>query len=174
MWVFGYGSLIWDGWEKKYCCLRRVVAELPGFRRAFNKASIKNWGTKDRPGPTLNLEADSSASCKGIAFEFPEDKHSEVFAYLKKREGGFEFSEQNVTLEDGNTVHALFPVYSGKNLLRGKSLIELAAMAKQAVGDCGRCVDYITNIFVKLAELGIKDRAVEEFRRALDQTSRDP
>jgi len=47
-------------------------------------------------------------------------------------------------------------------------------MAKQPVGDCGRCADYITNIFAKLAELGIKDRAVEEIRRALDQTSQAP
>jgi cation transport protein ChaC len=42
MWVFGYGSLIWDGWENSYGCLRKCVAVLNGYRRTFNKASTKN------------------------------------------------------------------------------------------------------------------------------------
>lgn len=39
MWVFGYGSLMWDGWEQEFGCLRRCVAVLKGYRRTFNKAS---------------------------------------------------------------------------------------------------------------------------------------
>lgn len=46
MWVFGYGSLIWGGWENSFDCRQRVSAELPGFRRAFNKPSVRNWGGK--------------------------------------------------------------------------------------------------------------------------------
>jgi hypothetical protein len=86
MWVFGYGSLMWDNWETAHGCLRHVVAVLPGLRRTFNKASVDHWGTKDKPCPTLNLAAEPSASCKGVAFEFPEEKRGEVLDYLTQRE----------------------------------------------------------------------------------------
>ena len=55
MWIFGYGSLLWDHWERAYGCRRTVTADLAGFRREFNKASVENWGTKQCPAPTLNL-----------------------------------------------------------------------------------------------------------------------
>jgi cation transport regulator ChaC len=38
MWVSGYGSLMWDGWEKLNGT-RDDGAVLRGFRRSFNKAS---------------------------------------------------------------------------------------------------------------------------------------
>jgi cation transport protein ChaC len=86
MWVFGYGSLMWDGWETRRGCLRRVIAELQGYVRSFNKLSVRNWGSRTYPGPTLNLIA-STSSCRGIAFEFPEERRAEVLAYLIQREG---------------------------------------------------------------------------------------
>ena len=75
MWVFGYGSLMWDGWEKGFGCLRRSVVTLQGYGRTFNKASMKNRGTKHAPCPTLNLEKIEVGTCKGMAFEFPHDIH---------------------------------------------------------------------------------------------------
>jgi len=55
VWVFGYGSLITDGWEVRHNCLGRHIADLAGYCRVFNKASVRNWGTKTAPGLTLNL-----------------------------------------------------------------------------------------------------------------------
>ena len=37
MWIFGYGSLMWDGWESEFVCQERAMATLSGYRRAFNK-----------------------------------------------------------------------------------------------------------------------------------------
>jgi glutathione-specific gamma-glutamylcyclotransferase len=87
MWVFGYGSLMWDGWENSYGCVRKCVAVLNGYRRTFNKASTKNRGSKKAPCPTLNLEKDVAGSCKGMAFEFPDAQAGGVLAYLATREG---------------------------------------------------------------------------------------
>jgi cation transport protein ChaC len=168
MWVFGYGSLAWDNWTAEFGCLRRIVAELPGFRRTFDKGSVKNWGSTDNPCPTLNLAADPSRTCKGVAFEFPEEKRKEVIEYLKKREGkGFRLQLTELRLGTGDRVSAVVPIYSGKNLLDGRSSAELAAMVRVAQGDNGKCIDYARNIAMKLADLGIDDPDVDEFWHAL-------
>src|SRR5438477_10596648 len=91
VWVFGYGSLIWDGWQNKggRRCLRSAWAELHGYRRIFNKRSVRNWGTRAMPCPTLNLEEANLACCRGMAFEFAHDAWfiSEMLLYLQRREG---------------------------------------------------------------------------------------
>jgi glutathione-specific gamma-glutamylcyclotransferase len=175
MWVFGYGSLMWDGWEAGYDCVRRVVATLPGFRRVFNKASVKNWGTRENPGPTLNVVADSSASCTGFAFEFPEQQGSKVLAYLKQWEGkGFRFDGRRVRLDESGTwVEAMVPIYSGGNVLIGKTTGQLARMARLAAGTKGPSIDYVRNVAAKLSRLEIDDAAVEEFFTAIEQDGAD-
>lgn len=80
VWAFGYGSLMWDGWEARLSCLDKLVATLPGYRRAFNKLSQRNWGTKAAPCPTLNLQADPTATCRGMAFAFPAASKDELLA----------------------------------------------------------------------------------------------
>src|SRR4030095_13044058 len=61
MWVFGYGSLMWDGGEVEFGAARRERATLSGVRREFNKASWKNWGTRAVPAPTLGLVEEERA-----------------------------------------------------------------------------------------------------------------
>lgn len=170
MWVFAYGSLMWDRWEINADRIRSVAADLAGFRRAFNKASVKNWGSVNNPCPTLNLVADPSRSCKGIAFEFPDERRQEVIDYLQKREGkGFNLNEKELRLDNGDRVDAIVLIYSGKNLLNGKSCTELAAMARTAEGESGKCIDYARELITKLDDLGIDDPDIDEFWRALKQ-----
>ena len=75
MWVFGYGSLMVDGWEAQHGCIRRSRATLRGFSRAFDKASTESRGSRQHPAPTLRLVV-SDGDCQGIAFEFPESARS--------------------------------------------------------------------------------------------------
>ena len=99
MWVFGYGSLMLDGWETQRGCTRRVLADLPDYCRVFNKASVKNWGTKRTPCPTLNLLKVADGVCRGVAFEFPDSQKQELLAYLADREGkAFPLHEMPVRL----------------------------------------------------------------------------
>lgn len=86
-----------DGWENSYGCTRRVVADLPGHRRVFNKASIERWGAKIAPGPTLNLVTVPYELCRGMAYQFSMANDPSVRAYLKKREGqGFPLREHTI------------------------------------------------------------------------------
>jgi len=164
MWVFGYGSLMWDGWETQYGCTRRVLADLPGYCRVFNKASVKNWGTKSAPCPTLNISKVADGVCRGVVFEFPNDQKQKLLAYLADREGKtFQLREVTVQLDGHTGISALVPFYEGKNVIVGKTLEEAASMVAPASGTCGSCLAYIRGIAEKLSELGIHDPVVAEF-----------
>jgi glutathione-specific gamma-glutamylcyclotransferase len=169
MWVFGYGSLMWDGWEAKRGCTRRVVADLPGFCRRFNKASVRNWGTESAPGPTLNLSKAAAGICRGIAFEFPDTQKAEILSYLEEREGkGFLLHERLVRIDGQSEVSAFVPLYNGKNVIEGKTVEEVAEMVLAASGTEGACFDYVNGIAEKLSALGIGDPAVTELWRAVN------
>lgn len=163
MWVFGYGSLMWDGWETQYGCTQRVLANLPGYSRMFNKASIKNWGTKETPGPTLNLSVLPASTCQGVAFEFPDSEKEQIFSYLKKREGKeFPLHEIYVYLEGKSEKSAFVSLYTGLNVIKEKSLDDIAAMVLAASGTNGTCFDYVKGIAKQLSDLKINDPVVTE------------
>jgi len=168
--VFGYGSLMWDGWEQSWGCKSKTKATLKGLRRSFNKLSVKNWGTKNRPGLTLNLEPDDAGSCcEGVLFEFPLEKSDEVMSYLKGREGkGFEYREATVETEDGTSTTAFVPFYVGKNIIAEKDIDKLAEIVRIAEGESGTCIDYVRGIAQKLEEMGIEDLAVKDLKERLD------
>ena len=162
MWIFGYGSLMWDNWESSYGCLQKCPAVVKGYRRTFNKASTKNRGTKDDPCPTLNLEQDATGECKGMAFSFPDQSSGDVLGYLAKREGkNFQLELLTVWLEDGTQVQAYVPVYHGTNLISA-TLKEKASMVRKAKGTESSGEDYVREIAELLAKLRIDDPAVKE------------
>jgi cation transport protein ChaC len=168
LWVFGYGSLMWDDWEKPFGCRNRTVATLPGYRRSFSKLSVANWGTKAAPCPTLNLQADASASCKGMAFAFPASNSATVLAYLGKREGGFEIKPLRVRIDDGTEIQAFVPLYFGKNLRTDLSVEQQVSMIRAARGTSGPGAAYVQGIAAQLKALGIDDPAVRDLWSALE------
>lgn len=164
MWVFGYGSLMWANWETELGCIRKVLADLPDYCRVFNKASVRNWGSKEAPCPTLNLSKVVGGACRGFAFEFPDAKKTAVLDYLIKREGKtFQLREMSVHLKDQTQVSAFVPLYEGRNVIEGKSLEKVASMVAAASGTEGNCLAYVNGIAEKLTALGIYDPAVTDF-----------
>lgn len=166
MWVFGYGSLMWDGWEKSYGATRSSSASLVGFHRDFNKASTSNWGSSTDRGPTLGLTPDATANCEGIAFEFPDATRDKLVDDLRKREGpSFDLRELDVDLQSGERVKALVPVNdpTKRTYIGNLSLAERAQMCKRARGSSGACVSYVENIHDQLRKMGIVDPAVNDF-----------
>jgi cation transport protein ChaC len=169
MWIFGYGSLMSDGWEERFGCVRRSTAELLGYRRTFNKASTKNRGSSEVPCPTLNLEKVEGGVCKGIAFNFPPTRDAVVREYLAKREGK-EFPLEVVTIrvDDGSEVQAYVPIYHGKNIVAGGAQ-QKAVMVTRAEGTKGSCRNYVKDTAELLAKLGIEDSAVSELWKAVQK-----
>jgi cation transport regulator ChaC len=105
--------------------------------------------------------ASTSGSCRGIAFEFPADRASDVRAYLDRREGtGFTFHLLSLRLDDGTGVDALVPIYQGKNILAVKDMTKLVAMIGSAKGREGSGVEYVRGVASELARAGIDDPMV--------------
>jgi len=168
MWVFGYGSLMWDGWEIKLGCSQKLPGEVQGYQRTFNKASIENWGSKRAPCPTLNLKRVNGAICRGIAFEFSNGNKSKTFDYLKRREGKyFTFPELPVRLDNGTEITAHVPIYNGNNYVIAQSEQEIASIVQRAQGKNGSCLKYIQGIANELTKLGIHDAVVNRLWRII-------
>lgn len=162
MWIFGYGSLMEDGWEKEFACLRRVRAALADYERSFSKASTLNWGSKANPAPTLRVIPREGAVCCGIAFEFEASREDAVIAYLSKREGqNFWRRQVELTLDAGQVVQGYCFFYEGKNLIQAVSIEEVAAMVLRAHGKDGSALDYLRNTKDAIGRIGFRDAAVE-------------
>lgn len=161
---------MWGSWEDAYGCTRRVLADLAGYRRTFNKASVDRWGSQQSPCPTLNVEEVGAGFCRGIAFQFPEEKKDAILAYLREREGNhFALREMQISLDTGAIVSAFVPLYQGKNVIHSANVAETAEMVWSAKGRKGPCINYVKRLFDKLSELGISDPVVVEFMDAVEQ-----
>ncbi len=170
VWIFVYGSLMSEGWEKEFGGNLVGKATIRGFHRAFNKKSIRNWGSRDAPAPTLALEPDGLAACTGLVFRFPDTSRTQVLEYLAEREGqGFTLEGLEAHLEDGSSVIALTPMNDPRHhtYLGRVSLADRARMANVAVGELGTCISYVENLQARLRDLRIADQHVEEFCKAI-------
>ena len=142
-----------------------MLADVLGYRRIFNKKSVSNWGTKNAPGLTLNLQKSTSIRCCGRAFQFPDDfaHRQEVRQYLHGREG-CDPVELPIQLEDGEEVRGLVYVYKGTNVINPEPSLEekVAMIVVAAKGTHGTGFDYISGLAEGLSKLGINDPAVDE------------
>jgi cation transport protein ChaC len=168
VWIFGYGSLMFDGWECEYDCINRKLVTLAGYKRIFNKKSVGNWGTKNNPGLTLNLTQADEGTCYGVGFEFADDseRRNEMLEALGRREACGP-REVRVCLEDRLSV-ALVYIYEGPRLIdEPMSLEQKSRMVLSARGKSGTCFDYVKNIHEGLQSIGLDDPPVTELWKAV-------
>ena len=83
MWVFGYGSLLWN---PGFAYQHHKLVRLNGYRRSFSMSSIHHRGTKDAPGLVLALDKSQSSACYGLAFYVAQKDEHDTLAYLRERE----------------------------------------------------------------------------------------
>ena len=75
LWVFAYGSLMWDpGFAYVHC----APAVLKGYRRAFCVLSMSHRGTPERPGLVLGLAP--GGTCRGVVYRVAPEQEAEVKA----------------------------------------------------------------------------------------------
>ncbi len=156
IWVFAYGSLMWEpGFEY----LEVAPALLRGYHRAFCVYSHIYRGTSARPGLVLGL--DRGGACRGMAFRVAAEKAGRVLAYLDKREKVTNVYERRivpVATSAGRVMAHAYVADRGHDQYAGKLTLErAAALIAQGVGRSGANPEYLENTVRHLDELGITD-----------------
>jgi len=163
MWIFVYGSLMWNLDNLQPHIRAKKKAILYGLHRDFNKASIENWGTKTNPAPTLGLKRGDK--CVGVAYEIDDNKRDRVIALLNNREGThFTIAKKRIEVKDIGMINAFYPYNKRDSSFLGrKSLKRRAKMAIMARGTNGSCINYVKNTRKEAEKLGVKDEYIEKF-----------
>lgn len=159
MWVFGYGSLLWN---PGFNCSEQSVARLAGYRRSFCMRSIHHRGTVEAPGLVLALDAQAGASCDGLALAVPAGQEAATLAYLRARElVSSAYVERTVplTLAEGSEVEALAYVIDPDHdqYCGTLPLEEQAQIIARAQGGRGPNTEYLWNTAAHLAQMGLRD-----------------
>lgn len=166
LWIFGYGSLLWDaGFEP----VEQVRARLTGYRRSFCMWSTRYRGSEARPGLVLALDAEEGASCEGLALRAHPEEREAVLARLRERElvtGAYEERQVALALADGREVPAL--AYVVRRDHEQYACVDLETQARTiagAQGMRGPNIDYLENTVRSLESLGVRDAELEELHR---------
>ena len=158
LWVFGYGSLIWD---PGFPVAERRIATLKDWHRSFCMRSIHHRGTVESPGLVLALDRALGAACAGVAFRVEAGAESATIAALRERELiSSAYLETVLEVETGEgRITALAYVIDPdhEQYCGGLPLDEQARIIANATGGRGPNRDYLWATVALLTELGISD-----------------
>ncbi|WP_306151729.1 gamma-glutamylcyclotransferase [Roseovarius sp. MMSF_3281] len=163
MWVFGYGSLVWN---PGFNVAERVIATLPDYHRSFCMRSIHHRGTEKDPGLVLALDAMEGARCHGVALSVAKGEEAATLDYLRERElvsAAYLERMLDIELADGRVVEAVTYVIDADHVqyCGGLDLEEQARIIANAVGGRGPNTEYLYNTAAHLHELGIRDAELD-------------
>lgn len=166
VWVFGYGSLIWN---PCFHFVERRVVTVPGWHRRFCLWTSLGRGTQERPGLMLGLER--GGSCRGVAFRLaPEEVESELDIVWRREMVTEAYRPAWVRAHAAGgplwaiafTINRRHPRYAGR--LEEARIVEAIATAR---GPLGACCEYLFNTVAHLDELGVPDRRLHALCRAV-------
>lgn len=164
IWVFGYGSLIWN---PAFHFAERRTARVHGFHRQFCLLSRTGRGTPERPGLMLALE--SGGSCHGVAYRIsPEHVRSELDILWRREMTSWVYRPVWVAARtpQGLEHGVLFAVNREHERYIGQlDLSETARYLASGAGPLGRCCDYLFQTVAHLRELGLRDSHLELLER---------
>jgi glutathione-specific gamma-glutamylcyclotransferase len=162
LWVFGYGSLIWD---PGFPVAERRIARANGWHRSFCMRSIHHRGTPEDPGLVLALDRAQHATCAGVAFRVSPGAEAATLAALRERELVSSAYLERVlpVATDVGPLEALTYVIDPDHVqyCGGLPLTEQARIIAAAVGGRGANRDYLWSTAAHLADLGISDPDLE-------------
>ena len=177
LWVFGYGSLMWDP-AIHFSELRR--AALPGHARRFSFQALMGRGTPERPALMLALEpADAAGTndCHGLVFRIPAALAAEESALLWRREmirGGYLPRLLPLRTPQGPVQALVFLANPGhESYIGALPLAQAAATIAVASGRLGRNRDYLSQLDAQLLRLGIADSYIHQLWAAVQALPSD-
>jgi cation transport protein ChaC len=167
LWVFGYGSLMWQpGFAYEEVC----SALLRGYHRAFCIYSCHYRGTPEEPGLVLGLAR--GGSCRGLAFRVDAAAAAAVVAYLDERElAKYAYRGKLLPVAAGGRPISAYtfvadpdhPQYAGRLALE-----EIAGIVMRARGIAGLNRDYLIQTIRQLEREGFRDRHLHALLRRVE------
>jgi cation transport protein ChaC len=170
LWVFAYGSLIWN--PDVPCCERRV-GHVEGWSRRFYQGSIDHRGEPGQPGRVATLTREQHARCSGVAFRVPAAFHRAALERLDDRElvrGGYRRERAVFTPRAaGPAIDVLLYAAAEDNpLYLGPADDDaIADDVRAARGRCGSNADYLTTLCNSLRALRLRCEHTFAVERAL-------
>ncbi len=166
LWVFGYGSLIWN---PEFAFDRRITARIHGYHRRLCLWSRVNRGTPDCPGLVAGL--DRGGSCAGVVYRLQAAGAQRELERLWEREmflGSYAPRWLNCQLPDGSHQRALAfvvrldaPNYAGR--LSENEIVDV--FRRGTCGRFGTSLEYLINTVRSLHEHGLRDPHLERLAR---------
>jgi len=161
VWVFGYGSLMWN---PDFEIVERISGEVTGYHRRLCLKSIVYRGTPEYHGLVFGL--DTGYSCQGICFRISSEKIETELMKVWKREM---FAETYVPkwveiLTKKSKISAITFVINTKHehYMPNLEMEEVAERVIHAEGKCGSCHDYVRNTVKQLHQFGLRDKNLEQ------------
>lgn len=167
VWVFAYGSLIWN---PTIHSLERCRGEVRGYHRRFCLWTHLGRGTVDCPGLMLALER--GGSCRGVVYRIAEALAPDELLILWKREmvtGAYQPRWVKAATPNGPVAAIAFTMNARHERYAGRlPEAHVASVIARAEGALGPCCHYLFSTVQHLRELGIRDHQLERIARQVE------
>lgn len=160
IWVFGFGSLMWN---PAFHYVERRTARIHGYHRQFCLWARAGRGSPERPGLMLSLEA--GGSCTGVAYRLDKREAATELDVVWRREM-FTMAYRPVwtwarTPKGPEPAIAFAANREHERYVPGLDDEVIARYLATGAGPMGRCCDYLFDTVAHLRQLGIRDRRLE-------------
>ncbi|MCR9070915.1 MAG: gamma-glutamylcyclotransferase [Alphaproteobacteria bacterium] len=175
VWLFGYGSLIWNP-AIEFAEQRNATVR--GLHRRFCLRTELGRGTPELPGLVLGL--DRGGQCRGVAFRIPKDIAETELEIVWRREMvtyAYRPRWLKAATDEGPIDVIGFVINRTHDRYCGQlPEDDVAATIAHACGFLGPCCDYLFNTVDHLRDLGMPDTGLERLARrvAAKQASAGP
>lgn len=160
LWVFGYGSLMWN---PGFAYVQWAPALIHGYHRALCVSSDRWRGTPEQPGLVLGLAR--GGACRGIAFLVVQEDVKAALENLWAREMRRHAYQPRLVRArlPNKDVRALAFIADPKHYAYtgGLSARETAERVASCCGMRGANLEYVTRTVEHLRELGVRDHNLQ-------------
>ena len=164
VWVFGYGSLMWNA---IFAVEERRVVRINGYHRSFCLRSTVGRGSPERPGLMLGL--DRGGASVGVALRMARENIDSELALLWRREmstGSYLAKWLRAKGDEGEIRVLTFVANRGAdNYVGSLPEGETARLLATGTGFLGSNLDYLVRTHDSLVQHGISDRKVDSLMR---------
>jgi len=162
LWVFAYGSLMWD---PAIHIVEIRTATLEGYHRRFCLKTTMGRGSPGNPG--LMAALDEGGVCQGLAFRIPAahvERETEILWAREMLTGSYVPLLVPVETPQGHVEALGFTINRATDRYVTPNLEEMARMIANGRGRIGSNLEYLDRLAERLQLIGATDPALEELR----------